>query len=116
MCPRVACGGGPGKAARRTGEGSGDMSSVAAELTIGPGRAWPALGRRLVQLYLGLVLYGLGMALQIRATLGLDPWDVLHQGIARRLGLGFGTVVIAVGAVVLLLWIPLRQRPSIGTV
>jgi uncharacterized membrane protein YczE len=88
--------------------------AVAAELTVG--RVWPALGRRLVQLYVGLVLYGLGMALQIRATLGLDPWDVLHQGIARHLGLHFGTVVIAVGAAVLLLWVPLRQRPGIGTV
>jgi uncharacterized membrane protein YczE len=69
-----------------------------------------------VQLYVGLVLYGLGVSLQIRAALGLDPWDVLHQGIARHIGLRFGVVVIAVGAVVLLLWIPLRQRPGIGTV
>jgi uncharacterized membrane protein YczE len=99
---------------------------MAADLTLGrPGRLgrlgllrWggPALGRRLVQLYVGLVLYGLGVALQIRAALGLDPWDVLHQGIARHVGLRFGAVVIAVGAVVLLLWIPLRQRPGIGTV
>lgn len=75
-----------------------------------------ALGRRLGQLYVGLALYGLGVALQIRANLGLDPWDVLHQGITRHVGLRFGTVVIAVGAVALLLWIPLRQRPGIGTV
>ena len=72
--------------------------------------------RRLVQLQLGLVLYGTSMALMVQARLGLDPWDVLHQGIARRTGLRFGWVVIAVGALVLLLWVPLRQRPGIGTV
>jgi hypothetical protein len=72
--------------------------------------------RRLVQLYAGLVLYGASMALMIRAGLGLDPWDVLHQGIAERLPLSFGMVTIAVGALVLLAWIPLRQRPGVGTV
>jgi uncharacterized membrane protein YczE len=72
--------------------------------------------RRLTQLYAGLLLYGASMALQIRAGLGLDPWDVLHQGIAQRTGLSFGTVVIVVGATVLLAWIPLRQRPGFGTV
>jgi uncharacterized membrane protein YczE len=73
-------------------------------------------GRRLAQLYAGLVLYGASMALQIRADLGLDPWDVFHQGVADRTGLSFGTVVIVTGAVVLLAWVPLRQRPGIGTV
>ena len=73
-------------------------------------------GRRLTQLYAGLVLYGASMALQIRAGLGLDPWDVFHQGVADRTGLSFGTVVILTGAVVLLAWVPLRQRPGIGTV
>jgi uncharacterized membrane protein YczE len=72
--------------------------------------------RRLAQLYAGLVLYGASMALQIRAGLGLDPWDVFHQGVADRTGLSFGTVVIVTGAVVLLAWIPLRQRPGFGTV
>jgi uncharacterized membrane protein YczE len=72
--------------------------------------------RRLVQLYAGLVLYGATMALQIRAGLGLDPWDVFHQGVADRTGLSFGTVVVITGAVVLLGWIPLRQRPGFGTV
>ncbi|WKX74529.1 YitT family protein [Streptomyces sp. XD-27] len=56
------------------------------------------------------------MAMQLRATLGLDPWDVFHQGVAERTPLSFGTVVIVVGAAVLLLWIPLRQRPGLGTV
>ena len=72
--------------------------------------------RRLAQLYAGLVLYGASMALQIRAGLGLDPWDVFHQGVAEHTGLSFGTVVIITGVVVLLGWIPLRQRPGIGTV
>ncbi len=71
--------------------------------------------RRLVQLYIGLVLYGTSSALLVRAGLGLDPWDVLHQGIARRLHVSIGAVVIVVGALVLLIWIPLRQRPGLGT-
>src|SRR3954466_1273880 len=72
--------------------------------------------RRLLQLYAGLILYGVSLALQIRAGLGLDPWDVFHQGIANRTGLSFGTIVIMTGAVVLLAWIPLRQRPGLGTI
>ncbi|MFI1330206.1 YitT family protein [Streptomyces sp. NPDC020845] len=76
----------------------------------------PRLARRLVHLYAGLVLYGVSMALQLRAGLGLDPWDVFHQGIAGHTSLSFGTVTIVVGAAVLLLWIPLRQRPGLGTV
>jgi uncharacterized membrane protein YczE len=70
----------------------------------------------LPQLLVGLALYGLSGALLVRARLGLDPWDVLHQGIARHAGLAIGTVVIVVGAAVLLLWIPLRQWPGVGTV
>src|SRR4051812_2479700 len=72
--------------------------------------------RRLIQLYGGLVLYGTSMAFQIRAGLGLDPWDVFHQGVADHTGLSFGTVVIITGACVLLAWIPLRQLPGLGTV
>jgi uncharacterized membrane protein YczE len=72
--------------------------------------------RRVAQLYAGLVLYGVSMALQIEAGLGLDPWDVFHQGVAEHTGLSFGTVVIVTGGVVLLAWVPLRQRPGIGTV
>ncbi len=74
------------------------------------------LTRRLVQLYAGLALYGVSLALLVRADLGLDPWDVFHQGVAERLGWSFGTVVIVTGAAVLLLWVPLRQRPGLGTV
>ena len=62
------------------------------------------------------MLYGASMALQIRAGLGLDPWDVFHQGLSERTGLSFGTVVAIVGAIVLVAWIPLRQKPGIGTV
>jgi uncharacterized membrane protein YczE len=72
--------------------------------------------RRLAQLYVGLVLYGISLALMVRAQLGLDPWDVLHEGLANRLPLTFGQVVIVVGALVLLAWIPLRQRPGLGTI
>jgi len=74
------------------------------------------LTRRLVQLYVGLVAYGFSSALQVRAGLGLDPWDVFHQGLAHRPHVSIGYVVIAVGAIVLLAWIPLRQRPGLGTV
>lgn len=71
--------------------------------------------RRLVQLFLGLILYGVSSSMLLLAGLGLDPWDVLHQGLSRRIGLGVGTWAIIVGFAVLLLWIPLRQRPGIGT-
>ncbi|MEW2254138.1 hypothetical protein [Streptomyces sp. NPDC047869] len=74
------------------------------------------LGRRLIQLYAGLALYGASSALLVAAGLGLEPWNVLHQGLAELTGLTIGVVSIAVGAVVLLLWIPLRQRPGLGTV
>jgi uncharacterized membrane protein YczE len=68
-----------------------------------------------VRLYAGLTGFGLSVALMVRARLGLDPWDVLHQGIARHLGVQIGWVVIGVSAVVLLAWIPLRHRPGLGT-
>ncbi|WP_434587957.1 YczE/YyaS/YitT family protein [Streptomyces sp. A5-4] len=74
------------------------------------------LTRRLSQLYIGLALYGVSSALLVRAGLGLEPWGVLHQGLAERTGLTIGVVSIIVGAAVLLLWIPLRQRPGLGTV
>lgn len=74
------------------------------------------LGRRLIQLYAGLVLYGVSSGLLVEAGLGLEPWGVLHQGLAERTGLTIGVVSIVVGAAVLLLWIPLRLRPGLGTV
>lgn len=74
------------------------------------------LGRRLPQLFVGLLLYGVSMAMLVRSTLGLDPWDVFHYGVAEKLPLSFGMVVIVVGVLVLLLWIPLRQMPGLGTI
>jgi uncharacterized membrane protein YczE len=73
------------------------------------------MGARLVQLYAGLLLYGLSSSLLVLAGLGLDPWDVFHQGLSRTIGLAIGTWAIIVGAAVLLLWIPLRQKPGLGT-
>lgn len=74
------------------------------------------MARRLVNLFAGLALFGLSIGLMLAAELGLAPWDVLHQGLAVQTGLPIGWVVNLVGAAVLLLWVPLRQRPGIGTV
>ncbi len=71
--------------------------------------------RRLTQLYVGLVLYGTSDSMLVLSRLGLDPWDVFHQGLSRRTGIAIGTWTIIVGIIVLLLWIPLRQRPGVGT-
>ena len=75
----------------------------------------PPRTRRLSQLFVGLILYGVSSSMLLLAGLGVDPWDVFHQGLSRRIGLGVGTWAIIVGAFVLLLWIPLRQRPGVGT-
>ena len=75
----------------------------------------PPRVRRLTQLYAGLVLYGISDSMLLLAGLGVDPWDVLHQGLSRRFGLAVGTWAVIVGVLVLLLWIPLRQRPGFGT-
>ncbi|MEU8675584.1 hypothetical protein [Streptomyces sp. NPDC048560] len=80
------------------------------------GRSRTHLTRRLIQLYVGLALYGASSALLVRAELGLEPWGVLHQGLTELTGISIGVVSIIVGAIVLLLWIPLRQRPGLGTV
>ena len=72
--------------------------------------------RRLVQLHLGLVLFGISMAMVVRSELGNIPWDVLHQGVAGRTGLSFGTAAVMVSFLVLLCWIPLRERPGYGTI
>jgi len=73
------------------------------------------LPRRLAQLLTGLVLFGVSDALMVLAHLGIDPWDVFHQGLSRHTGIPIGTWSILVGIGVLFLWIPLRQRPGIGT-
>lgn len=72
--------------------------------------------RRLAQLGAGLVLYAASIAALVHAGLGTMPWDVLNQGVSRQIGWSLGTVTIAFSALILLLWIPLRQRPGIGTV
>ncbi len=77
--------------------------------------AWLLWGRS-VQLLLGLLLFGISLALLVRGRLGLDPWDVLHQGLSHRTSWSIGTWTILVSAVVLALWVPLHQRPGIGTV
>jgi uncharacterized membrane protein YczE len=69
-----------------------------------------------MQMLLGLALYGVAIAFEVRARLGLDPWDVFHQGLARRTGISIGTCLILIGVLVLLLWVPLRERPGVGTV
>jgi uncharacterized membrane protein YczE len=63
----------------------------------------------------GLVLFGIGIALILQAELGAAPWDVFHQGLSELTGISIGIVIVIVGVVLLLLWIPLRQRPGIGT-
>lgn len=80
-----------------------------------PARLLPAFARGSV-LLVGLAAYGVSMALMVRAGLGLDPWDVLHQGLAHHTGMTIGAASALAGAVVLLAWIPLRNRPGIGTV
>lgn len=74
------------------------------------------LPRRLLHLWFGLSLYGASMAMMLRSALGLDPWDVFHDGLTRHVPLTFGTIVIVASFVVLLLWIPLRQWPGLGTI
>jgi uncharacterized membrane protein YczE len=93
-------------------------SNQTAPTTLGPLQQLRAgrLARRLPQLYLGLALYGFSMAMMVRSDLGLAPWDVLHQGLARHLPVSYGMVTVLVGMVVLLLWVPLRLRPGLGTV
>ena len=72
--------------------------------------------RRFIQLQIGLLLYGVSLALMVRADLGLNPWSVFHQGLSELTGLSLGLVVNIVGALVLLLWIPIRQKPGVGTI
>ncbi|GAA1844357.1 YczE/YyaS/YitT family protein [Brevibacterium marinum] len=74
------------------------------------------LPRRLPQLILGLYLFGASMAMLVTSGLGMMPWDVLHSGIIKHLPLTFGTIVTITSLLVLLIWIPLRQQPGLGTV
>jgi uncharacterized membrane protein YczE len=77
--------------------------------------SWRELWRRLPPLIAGLFVLGFAIAVSVRARLGVSPWDVFHQGVAEKTGISFGLVVVLAGLVVLLTWIPLRQRPGIGT-
>jgi uncharacterized membrane protein YczE len=74
------------------------------------------LVRRLVQLYAGLALYGLSIAVMVRADLGVSPWDVLHSGLATHLPVTIGQALVIVSFSVMVLWIPLREKPGLGTV
>ena len=74
------------------------------------------LARRLPQLYVGLFLYGVSLALMVRGALGLAPWDVLHSGFIRHVPMTLGQAVVLFSFVVLVLWIPLREMPGLGTI
>ena len=74
------------------------------------------LTRRLVQLYVGLVLYGFSIALMVRSDLGLAPWDVLHSGLTKHFPIDIGQALVIVSFVVMLAWIPLREMPGLGTI
>lgn len=75
-----------------------------------------SVARRFAQLLLGLFLYGIGISLMVRAGIGVAPWDVLTQGVSKQSGLSFGLVTNLIGVAVLLLWIPIREKPGLGTV
>lgn len=92
------------------------MTTAAAPLASRLSRPRAIWTRRIGQLLIGLFLYGIGLALMVRAGIGLAPWDVLSQGIAHRTGIPFGLVTNVLGALVLLLWIPIRVRVGAGTV
>ena len=72
--------------------------------------------RRIVQLMIGLFFFGIGIAMMVRAEVGVAPWDVLTQGIVQQTGLAFGTVTIILSIIVLLLWIPIREKPGVGSI
>ena len=92
--------------------GSRDLIDLGPVAQLRAGR----LGRRVPQLAVGLVLYGASLAMMVRSALGLAPWDVLHSGLAGMLPLTIGQVIVAASFVVLLLWIPLREKPGVATV
>ncbi len=94
--------------------GRGSATDLLSRVLITPVLPRPRL-RRLVRLYTGLVLYGLSAALLVHAELGSMPWDVLHQGLSHQTGLSIGTWNVLVGSMLMLLWIPLRQKPGLGT-
>ena len=74
------------------------------------------LGRRLIRCVIGLSLFAIGISLQMNANIGAPPWDVFHQGIAEQTGISIGKVIVITGFALLLLWIPLKQKPGLGTI
>ena len=78
--------------------------------------AWDRPAERAIRLLLGLVLFGLALATLVKADLGLDPWNVFTQGLARQIGLSLGQTTVIVSLALLLLWIPLGERPGLGTI
>ncbi len=74
------------------------------------------LGRRLVHCVLGLSLFAVGISLQMNANIGAPPWDVFHQGVAAQTGISIGKIIVITGFALLLLWIPLKQKPGLGTI
>lgn len=108
MLPPVTRDPGPSETPRRERE----LVAIGPMAQLRAGRLW----RRIPQLVVGLVIYGVSMALLIRGALGVLPWDVLHQGAAHHVPFTFGQVVILVSLMVLVLWVPLRQAPGLGTV
>jgi uncharacterized membrane protein YczE len=90
-------------------EGLLDLGPVA-QLRVG------RMPRRLVQLYAGLALYGLSIALMVSGALGVAPWDVLHTGLATHLPITIGQALVIVSFAVMVLWIPLREKPGLGTI
>jgi uncharacterized membrane protein YczE len=94
------------------------IDTAAVHAAAGEAEIWPRerAVARLTQLAFGLLLYGVSEAMMLAPGVGVDPWDVFHTGLSRITGVAVGTVLIVVGALVLLLWIPFRQRPGIGTV
>lgn len=74
------------------------------------------LGRRLARCVIGLSLFAIGISLQMNANIGAPPWDVFHQGVAKQTGISIGKVIVITGFALLLLWIPLKQKPGLGTI
>lgn len=93
-----------------------ELDCTMPRLSFLPSDPAPVLVRRFVQLFVGLFLYGIGIALIVRGELGVAPWDVLTQGIAKQTGWSFGLITVITSGVVLLLWIPIKQKPGFGTV
>ena len=119
LTPEPADGGDPpGSAATRNRGWPDPIASVASTpvsriVAVPP---WPEVRRRAPRLVVGLVLCGIAFACVIQADLGLDPWDVFHQGVSDRTGIPIGRVTVLTSLVVMLGWIPLRQRLGLGTI